>query len=325
MTGGPRERRWTPTWPVDLSTTLGVLQHGRRDPTLQVSGGQVWRTTRTPQGPATVHYWRSGPDVVARAWGPGADTELEAVPEVLGRADDPEGFAQDAHPAMAAAHRRFGPGWRVISTGRVLESLVPAILEQRVTGREASAAWARLVREFGDPAPGPAESTLPASPGPATRDGHPGRPALLVAPDAAGWARIPSWAWHRAGVDPGHARTITTAALRATALEGLATRPPEDAGHALRTLPGIGVWTAAEVAVRAWGDRDAVSFGDFHVARVVVHALTGRTDGDDEQLAALLTPWAGQRARAVRLLLLHGGHTLPRRAPRAAITDHRSW
>jgi 3-methyladenine DNA glycosylase/8-oxoguanine DNA glycosylase len=310
----PRERRWTPAWPVDLTTTLGVLQHGPRDPTMQASAGQVWRTTRTPEGPATVHYRRSGPDVVVRAWGPGAQTELDAVPDVLGRSDDPEGFAHDAHPAMAAAHRRFGSGWRVIRTRRVLEALVPAILEQRVTGREASAAWARLVREFGDPAPGPTA--------PAEDQAH---PALFVAPDGPTWARIPSWAWHRAGVDPGHARTITTAAQRATALEALSTQPPSDAGNALRTLPGIGVWTAAEVGVRAWGDRDAVSFGDFHLARVVVHALTGRTDGDDAQMAALLTPWDGQRSRAVRLLVLHAGHTLPRRAPRAAITDHRGW
>ena len=217
MNSPPRERHWTPTWPVDLTTTLGVLQHGPRDPTMRASGGQVWRTTRTPEGPATVHYRRCGPDVVVRAWGPGAQMELDAVPDVLGRNDDPEGFAHDAHPVMAAAHRRFGSGWRVIRTRRVLESLVPAILEQRVTGREASAAWARLVREFGDPAPGPAAV-----------DSDQGHPSLLVAPDGPIWARIPSWAWHQAGVDPGHARTITTAALRATALEALTTQPPAE-------------------------------------------------------------------------------------------------
>ena len=150
-------------------------------------------------------------------------------------------------------------------------------------------------------------------------------PTLVVAPDGPGWARIPSWAWHRAGVDPGRARTITTAAGRAEALERLSDRSPAEAGEALRSLPGIGVWTAAEVGVRAWGDRDAVSFGDFHLARAIVHALTGRTDGDDEQMAELLTPWAGQRARAVRLLQLHSGHSAPRRGPRATITDHRGW
>lgn len=147
----------------------------------------------------------------------------------------------------------------------------------------------------------------------------------MVAPDGPAWTRIPSWAWHRAGVDPGRARTITTAAGRAATLETLSERSPEEASRALQSLPGIGVWTAAEVAVRAWGDRDAVSFGDFHLAGAVVHALTGRMDGDDEQMAELLAPWAGQRARAVRLLQLHLGHALPRRGPRAPITDHRRW
>lgn len=307
MTPQARERRWTPAWPIDLATTLGVLSHGRGDPTVRITAGEVWRTTRTPQGPVSLHYSRVGSDVLARAWGPGAQAELEDLPDVLGAGDDPQGFAAEAHPVMAAAWRRFGPGWRVLRTNRVVEALVPAVLEQRVTGLEATRAWAGLVTRFGEPAPGPVP------------------PGLVVAPDGPGWARIPSWAWHQAGVDPGRARTITAAAGRSDALERLSQRPAEEACRALRALPGIGAWTAAEVAVRAWGDRDAVSFGDFHVARAVVHALTGRTDGDDDQMAELLRPWAGQRARAVRLLQLHRGHTPPRRGPRSTITDHRRW
>jgi 3-methyladenine DNA glycosylase/8-oxoguanine DNA glycosylase len=322
VTSAARERRWTPTWPIDLTTTLAVLSHGRGDPTIRITGGEVWRATRTPEGPTTIHYSRSGSQVLARAWGPGAEHELAALPRVLGADDDPTGFDADAHPVMAAAHRRFGAGWRVLRTQRVLEALVPAVLEQRVTGREASRAWAGLVREFGEPAPGPAGS------GP-TGSGEAGSgpcvPRLVVAPDGSGWTQIPSWAWHAAGVDPGRARTIITAASRAEALERLSERPAGEAGTAVRSLPGIGAWTAAEVAVRAWGDRDAVSFGDFHLARAIVHALTGRTDGDDEQMAELLTPWAGQRARAVRLLQLHSGHAAPRRGPRSPITDHRAW
>lgn len=305
-----------PSWPVDLSTTLGVLGHGRGDPTIQIIGGEVWRATRTPAGPAAIHYRRDGSQVLARAWGAGAEHELEALPRVLGADDDPTDFDAHAHPVMAAADRRFGPGWRVLRTERVLEALVPAVLEQRVTGREASRAWAGLVMEFGEPAPGPSGS------GAATGSGV---PRLVVAPDGPGWARIPSWAWHRAGVDPGRAGTISMAAGRSEALERLSDRTPAEAERALRSLPGIGVWTAAEVGVRAWGDSDAVSFGDFHLARAIVHALTGRTDGDDDQMAELLRPWAGQRARAVRLLQLHSGHTPPRRGPRAPITDHRSW
>jgi len=313
----PAVRRWTPTWPIDLVTTLAVLQHGRHDPTMQVRAGQVWRATCTPEGAATVHYARSGADVLVRAWGPGADRALEEVPRLLGAHDDPTGFDHGAHPVMAAAHAEHGASWRVLRTGRVMESLVPAVLEQRVTGRESSSAWSRLVRGYGQSAPGPA-----GRPG---RDDLAGVPGLVVPPAPRAWAGIPSWAWHRAGVDPGRAGTITAAAARAGSVEALSGRSPAEAGRALRTLPGVGVWTAAEVGVRAWGDPDAVSFGDFHLARVIVHALTGRTDGDDAQMADLLVPWAGQRARAVRLLVLHGGHRLPRRGPRATITDHRGW
>ncbi len=314
---GPLERRWRPSWPVDLESTLGVLRHGAGDPTLQITAGQVWRTTRTPAGPVTVNYQRLGPDVLARAWGPGSALELDTLPTVLGQADDPTGFDALAHPVMAAAYRRFGPGWRVPRTARVLEALVPAVLEQRVTGTESARAWSRLVRQYGEPAPGPGDGRAGSASGAV--------PRLRVVPDAAGWARIPSWAWHRAGVDPGRASTVLAAAARAGTIERLSERTPEAAARGLRSLPGIGVWTAAEVGARAWGDRDAVSFGDFHLARVIVHALTGRTDGTDEEMAALLSPWAGQRARAVALLQLHSGHRLPRRAPRATITDHRGW
>ncbi len=305
---GAHERLWTPSWPIDLVATLGPLSRGGADPTMRIGADGIWRTTRTPAGPATVHYSRTGSDVLIRAWGPGAQAELDLAPTLLGAQDDPSGFAATAHPVMRAAFERFGAGWRVLHTHRVLEALVPAILEQRVTGVEARRSWAYLVRAHGEPAPGPAT----------------GPPALLVAPDGPGWVAIPSWSWHRAGVDPGRARTIVTAAGRAATLERLTGRPPQDAAQGLATLPGIGQWTSAEVGVRAWGDRDAVSFGDFHLARVIVHALTGRTDGTDEQLAEVLRPWAGQRARAVALLSMHAPGP-PRRGPKATITDHRGW
>jgi 3-methyladenine DNA glycosylase/8-oxoguanine DNA glycosylase len=301
------QRRWRPGWPVDLATTLAPLAHGPADPTIRIGPGGAWRATRTPEGPATVHYCWDREAILVRAWGPGAERAVDEAPRVLGGDDDPTGFAAGAHPVMAAAFARYGAGWRVLRTGRVLEALVPAILEQRVTGREAAGAWVALVRRFGEPAP----------------RSDPGAPrGLAVPPDGPGWARVASWDWHRAGVDPGRAATIVTAAGRARALEELGQRSPADAAAALRALPGIGAWTAAEVAVRAWGDIDAVSFGDFHLARHVVHALTGRRDGTDEELAELLTPWAGQRARAVRMLDLHAPR-MPRHGPRATITDHR--
>jgi 3-methyladenine DNA glycosylase/8-oxoguanine DNA glycosylase len=88
----------------------------------------------------------------------------------------------------------------------------------------------------------------------------------------------------------------------------------------LRTVPGIGVWTAAEVAQRALGDPDAVSFGDYHVAKNVTWALTGEALGDEE-MAELLEPYRGHRFRAQRLLELEAGMR-PRRGPRMAPRTH---
>ncbi len=305
----PVHRRWVPGWPVDLATTLGPLGRGQGDPTTRVGAGALWRATRTPEGPATVRYRRSEDAVEVTAWGPGAAHEVEVTPRVLGEGDDPTGFAAGSHPVMARAWRRYGPGWRVPRTGRVLEALVPAILEQRVSGRQARSAWRTLVRRFGEPAP------LPAA--------EPDPPSLTVPPDGPAWATVPSWAWHSAGVDPARASAVVAAARRWSSLERLATRSAAEARAALESLPGVGAWTAAEVAVRALGDVDAVSFGDFHLGRLVTYALTGRLDGDDATMGVLLEPWSGQRARAVRMIELAAAPP-PRRGPRATITDHRS-
>jgi 3-methyladenine DNA glycosylase/8-oxoguanine DNA glycosylase len=249
---------------------------------------------------------KDGDAVRVSAWGPGAERTVDRTPEILGSGDELTGFDAGAHPVMLAAFAGHAPGWRMLRTERVLEALVPAILEQRVTGLESRRSWRTLLRSVGEPAPGPAPQ------------------GMRVPPTAAQWARVPSWQWHRAGVDPGRARTIVAAVGRAATLERLSERRPAEARVALTGLPGIGVWTAAEVAMRAWGDADAVPYGDFHLARDVVWALTGRFDGTDEQLAEVLIPWAGQRGRAARLIRMQAG-LRPRRGPRAAITDHRSW
>ena len=60
-----------------------------------------------------------------------APTEfVETLPALLGADDDATGFAPD-EPTIAAAHRRV-PHLRLGRTDRVLESLIPAVLEQRV-------------------------------------------------------------------------------------------------------------------------------------------------------------------------------------------------
>ncbi|MCC2308331.1 DNA-3-methyladenine glycosylase 2 family protein [Cellulomonas sp. zg-Y338] len=289
---------------VDVRLTLAPLSRGRFDPTFQrTADGAVWRTTRMPAGPATCRIAQVSPcHVQVDAWGPGASQALAATPDLLGARDDLSGFAP-RHELVRTAHRRH-PGLRLTRTGRVLEALVPAVLEQRVILRTAHDAWRWLLARHGEEAPGPAPQ------------------GMRVVPDARGWLAIPSWDFHRAGVDPRRARTVRECASVAARLEEASALEPALARARLRLVPGVGVWTAAETAQRALGDPDAVSVGDYHLADHVGWALAGKRV-DDERMLELLEPFRPHRQRVVRLLLLSGAAHAPRRGPRLAVQDHR--
>ncbi|HET7664631.1 MAG TPA: DNA-3-methyladenine glycosylase 2 family protein, partial [Mycobacterium sp.] len=222
----------------------------------------------------------------------------------LGAYDDVSGFSP-AEPTIGAAHQRL-PHLRIGRTHRVLEALVPAVLEQRVYGMDARRAWRALVTKFGAPAPGPAPAHM------------------RVPPSGEVWRRIPSWEFHRANVDPGRARTIVGCAQRADSLERLVNRAPERARAALMSLPGVGEWTAAETAQRAFGDADALSVGDYHLASMVGWRLLGEPI-DDPAMVELLEPLRPHRYRAVRLLEVTGPARPPRRAARQAIPKLAEW
>jgi len=293
-------------FPVDVPLTLSVHRHGGGDPTHATdAAGGVWRTSLTPDGPATLRVGHRSRDAVvtARAWGPGAGWLLDRVPDWLGFHDDRSGFTAH-HPAVGELVLRF-PGLRVGRTGRVFEALVPAVLEQKVVGREAHRAWRYLLVKYGEPAPGPAPAGMRVVPPPRT------------------WARIPSWDWHRAGVEGVRARTIMNAAAVAARLEEALDLDPAEADRRLRSLPGIGVWTSAEIRQRALGDPDAVSVGDYHLPSVVGWTLARRKT-DDAGMLALLAPYAGHRYRVTRLIEL-GGSGPPRRGPRMAVRDYRAF
>jgi len=72
------------------------------------------------------------------------------------------------------------------------------------------------------------------------------------------------------------------------------------------------------------GAPSALAVGDYHLKNVVVHALTGRARGTDEQMLQLLAPYAGQRGRAVRLLQL-AGHRAPKFGPRQRVLPTNRW
>lgn len=143
--------------PVPLGAVVGIFRRGSGDPTSRRDDAGWWFAWRTPNGPVTLRL--EAPDgvaeeITARAWGSGADWMLERVPELLGEADDPSGFPAHLHPLVAEEWRRR-PHWRVPRSGLVVQNLVPSVIEQKVTGKEAFAGYRRLVRRFGEPAPGP--------------------------------------------------------------------------------------------------------------------------------------------------------------------------
>jgi 3-methyladenine DNA glycosylase/8-oxoguanine DNA glycosylase len=297
---------------IDLRFVLGPLVRGAGDPTMRVAAGAAIRASMTPAGPGAIEIRvaRTGRrEVDAWAWGPGADHLLDGLPALLGIDDDGSGFEPGQHPVVASLARRRGGQIPLGRTGAIWEALLPAILEQRITGTEAWRNYRRLVRAHGTPAPGPL--------------------ALWLPPTAAAIAGLASYQLTALGIEPRRGALLRRTAREAPRYEamGAAARLPGGGGagaaalaEALRRQPGIGPWTAAEVTLRALGDPDAVSVGDAHLSNVVAFALTGRYRGTDEEMLRLLAPWAGHRARVVRLLET-SGIMPPRFGPRVTPRD----
>ncbi|MCU1481198.1 MAG: DNA-3-methyladenine glycosylase 2 family protein [Subtercola sp.] len=333
----PLTTTYTSSRALNVRQTVGPLLRGATEPTMRLTPNGFWRVMRTPNGPATlrvevgaqVHSHAAAPVsdapaavvaaasagaddarvVRAWAWGAGAEWVLDALPALLGHGDSWNDLDLARIPLLAEVRRR-NPGMWLTRTSLVFESLVPSILEQKVTTVEARRSWHYLLRKFGEPAPGPAPE------------------GMRVQPSARGWATIPSWEWHRAGVGPDRSRAIVMAAGVAASLDRLGSLVPTPADHAvsdvlvkLQTLHGVGPWTAAETSQRSHGHPDAVSVGDYHLAAHVGWVLVGKPVDDDGMLE-LLEPWRGQRQRIVRLILA-SGIAKPRFGPRATIQDHR--
>ena len=305
-------RHWNTSGPYSLQHSLGIIGRGPGDRTIRLSPGAAWLAFNTQAGPATLGIIQHGSDLLIRTWGPGAQFALDGAPALLGAHDDWSAFDSPEFattlPHLVQEARRRHPALRLPATGRMVDALVPAILEQKVTALEARRGYALLIRKFGTAAPGA---------------GHHGEiPAdLLVAPTPAQWLAIPSWEWHKAGVGPQRSATVLRALSSASGLERLSKLPAEEAGKKLQSIPGIGAWTAAEVTQRSHGDADQVAVGDYHLAAYVGWALIGKPV-DDAGMLELLEPWRGHRQRVVRMLQL-SGFRKPSFGPRMTIQDHR--
>ncbi|GIJ80334.1 3-methyladenine DNA glycosylase/8-oxoguanine DNA glycosylase [Micromonospora phaseoli] len=280
-----------------LAASVRPLTFSPYDPCARIVAGVFWWATRTPDGPATLALRPAAGDLVAEGYGPGAGWVVERADSVAGLRDDLTGFADLAatHPVvarLAAVHQ----GLRMPATGLVFPQVLRAVLEQKVTGKEAYRGYAATVRHFAEPAPGPMR--------------------LLLPPDPAAVAAAGYWVFHPFGIEQRRAETLRRAARMADRLQRCA--DATEATRLLRSIPGVGPWTAAEVVRVAYGDPDAVSVGDYHVPNTVAWALAGEPRGDDARMLALLEPFRGHRGRVCRLLEAAGVQA-PKFGPRAPI------
>jgi 3-methyladenine DNA glycosylase/8-oxoguanine DNA glycosylase len=171
------------------------------------------------------------------------------------------------------------------------------MIEQKVTASEAHGAYAGLVRRLGAPAPGPV--------------------ALLLPPAAELLASLPYFEFHPLGLERRRAELLRRIGRSGATIESWMALLPEEARAHLQTIPGLGPWTAAEATRVGFGDPDAVSIGDAHLPDLVSWALADEARADDTRMLQLLAPYAGQRARVIRLLEV-SGIKIPRFGPRFA-------
>jgi 3-methyladenine DNA glycosylase/8-oxoguanine DNA glycosylase len=259
----------------------------------------AWIAIRTDDGPATLHFTGADEHIEVETWGPGADRALDMAPGLVGALDDPSGFRPD-HPLIERLHRQH-PGVRITRSGLVVDSLLRAVVGQKVTGTQARQSFRRMIRAAGESAPGP-------------------RPDVMLPADPGWIASLDYSTFHPWGIERKRAEIMLEVARRSRRLEDAAHLPLVDAYRRITAVRGIGPWSAAWVGQQALGDADAVLVGDYHIPNTVAWALAAEDRADDDRMLELLEPFRPHRARVVRLLGA-GGISAPKYGPRAPLRD----
>jgi AraC family transcriptional regulator of adaptative response / DNA-3-methyladenine glycosylase II len=211
-------------------------------------------------------------------------------------------FDLDANPAAIEAHLaqdelllaaiRQSPGLRVPGAFEPFELAVRAVLGQQVSVAGATTLAGRLVARFGQPANTPYAG------------------AMLHFPTPEDLAVLPPETLAQIGLP--RARAATLVALASFAARGGLRFAPgaslEETVTRLKTVPGIGDWTAQYIALRALRFPDAFPAGDLGLQKAASGVPGGRLDA--RSLQARAAAWAPWRAYAALLLWHQPTHTL---------------
>ena len=202
----------------------------------------------------------------------------KALPPVLSRVKTLMDLA--CHPAEVAqalgALARNHPGLRVPGAFDGFEVAVRAIFGQQVTVAAARTVTGRFAAAFGDPLDTPFIYLN------------------RIFPSAERIAELPYGRIARLGMPGARARTVLALA-RAVADGGLVLMPNADIEATLdklRSLPGVGEWTAQYIAMRALAWPDAFAHTDLGVMKAL-----GETDA--RRVLAAGEAWRPWRAYAV--------------------------
>lgn len=203
-------------------------------------------------------------------------------------------FDLDANPAVIAEHllpdpllaKRIAdtPGLRVPGAFDAFELAIRAVLGQQVSVRGATTLSGRLVQRFGESAATPFDGVTHHFP----------IPQRLARAEAQDIAAI--------GMPMARAQAIRNFAQFA-AQGGLQLKPGmplSDAIAQLKTVPGIGEWTAQYIAMRALRFSDAFPAGDLGLQKAAAETAGGRFT--EKQLLARAAHWSPWRSYAAMLL-----------------------
>lgn len=261
------------TRPYDARWVLRFLG-ARALPGVERVDGSTWeRATLLAGLPALVrvHAAPGGLEVEApRPLDPGTYARLERLFDT--RTDVRRVRAALGRDARLRRTLERRPGLRVPGAWEPFETAVRAIIGQQISVPAAVTVARRLVEAFG-----PAFPELPGGPW----RGFPSPEVLASAPiEEVPGLRL------RAPVIRALAAAVTSGALQ---LDG--SWPLERTEAALRSIRGIGPWTASIVALRALGDPDALPAADLGLRRALGRGARLASAREVERRAERWRPW----------------------------------